>query len=390
MSTTRRLRIFLAIPQSGTRVAVGSRTWYRNFYESLVAIGHDVHLFSVSLDDCFEHADMPQWLQDHRGALTAALWREFQELQRAQPFDLFFGYLCNDFVDYGVLDDIRGCGVVTCNFGCNNTHQFYLVDEISKHVDVAVYAERAAAPKFAAIGARAVHMQMAANPRLYRSYPGSLDFDVTFVGQRYADRAEFIVHLARNGVDVRVWGPGWELGAPGSEASGIGRKLQRLWGVAARRGPLSAARFLASYAADRVRQRQLGRYLVGHTGDPVDDDQMVRLYSRSRVSLGFSTVYDGGLPGGARDRHVRLRDFEAPMSGAFYLLEYTPEIEEYYRIGEEIECFTSRAELLDKTRYYLRNGERRESIRRAGQKRALADHTWERRFRALFSELGLG
>ena len=35
-------------------------------------------------------------------------------------------------------------------------------------------------------------------------------YDVTFVGQRYADRADFLGHLYRHGVDVRAWGAGWQ------------------------------------------------------------------------------------------------------------------------------------------------------------------------------------
>src|SRR5439155_15902017 len=43
-----------------------------------------------------------------------------------------------------------------------------------------------------------------------RAYPEPRVFDVTFVGQRYADRAQFLSDLRSHGVDARAWGAGWQ------------------------------------------------------------------------------------------------------------------------------------------------------------------------------------
>jgi spore maturation protein CgeB len=84
---------------------------------------------------------------------------------------------------------------------------------------------------------------------------------------------------------------------------------------------------------------------------------------------------------------VRLREFEATMSGAFYLTGCFDEIAEHYEIGREVVCYRSHAELVDLCRYYLAHDAERERIRRAGYERARRDHTWHRRFETLFAEL---
>lgn len=111
------------------------------------------------------------------------------------------------------------------------------------------------------------------------------------------------------------------------------------------------------------------------------------MYSSSVVSLAFSEVQDP-LTGEIK-RHIRLRDFEAPMSGAFYLVGYQEELAEYYQLEKQIVCYTHRDDLLDKVRYYLDHEEEAERIRQAGLARARRDRTWKNRFRKLFEIIGL-
>jgi spore maturation protein CgeB len=114
----------------------------------------------------------------------------------------------------------------------------------------------------------------------------------------------------------------------------------------------------------------------------------VRTFSQSRISLGFATAGDSHKSE-QRLVHLRLRDFEAPMSGALYLTERQDELAEYYDIGSEVLAYTDRDDLLDQVRHYLAHPEQAERIRRAGLLRARADHTWQRRFGDLFAALGL-
>jgi spore maturation protein CgeB len=86
---------------------------------------------------------------------------------------------------------------------------------------------------------------------------------------------------------------------------------------------------------------------------------------------------------------VRLRDFEAPMSGAFYMVEYFEELAEFFEPDEEIVFFKDADELADKAQYYLRNENERERIRIKGMIRARLRHSWHARFEQVFGKMGL-
>ena len=49
----------------------------------------------------------------------------------------------------------------------------------------------------------------------------------------------------------------------------------------------------------------------------------------------------------------------------------------------------TKEELLDKIRFYLNRPELRQQIRLAGRQRCLNEHTWEKRLKAVFRQMGL-
>ena len=88
-----------------------------------------------------------------RAAFSQKLLETFCREHTRKPLDLFFTYLMDGMVEPGVIDEIRKTGVPTCNFSCNNAHQFDLVDEISTHFDFNLHSEKDARTKFLEIGA---------------------------------------------------------------------------------------------------------------------------------------------------------------------------------------------------------------------------------------------
>jgi spore maturation protein CgeB len=122
--------------------------------------------------------------------------------------------------------------------------------------------------------------------------------------------------------------------------------------------------------------------------DPLPDDDLVKMYSRSKINLGFSTCGDTHR-GNDRILQVRLRDFEVPMSGGFYMVEAFRELAEFFDLQREIVGYQTREDLLANIRHYLAHDDERETIRAAGHARALRDHTWQQRFQTAFAALGL-
>ena len=91
---------------------------------------------------------------------------------------------------------------------------------------------------------------------------------------------------------------------------------------------------------------------------------------------------------GNRRPQIKGRNFEIPGSGGFLLTANASNLEDYFVPEKEIAVFTDTADLIDKVRYYLKHEDEREAIRKAGHKRALREHTFERRFRKILETIG--
>ncbi|MDH4187146.1 MAG: glycosyltransferase, partial [Nitrospira sp.] len=114
-----------------------------------------------------------------------------------------------------------------------------------------------------------------------------------------------------------------------------------------------------------------------------------QIFNKSQMNLGFSDTgwHSGTGVTNSNRLQCRLRDFEVPMAGGFYLVQEAPDHQTYYKSGEEIETWSEPDELIDKLIFYSRNVRPAERIREAGQKRALTSHTWQHRFDHLIKKL---
>lgn len=323
-----------------------------------------------------------------RADYSQKLLETFHREHNRKPFDLFFAYLMDGMVEPGVIDEIRKTGVPACNFSCNNAHQFYLVKELSPHFDYNLHSEKDAREKFLAIAANPLWWPMASNPKYFKPCAVPRTVAVSFVGMNYALRARYIAHLLDNGVDVHAYGPAWQWGARTRWRS-VAKRYLLLFQSLVALTPERQARTSALLAEHDFR-RQLSTRFPNNVHAPVSDDELIALYSRSQISLGFLEVYDHHDPSRIVTRHLHLREFEAPMSGALYCTGYIDEIAEFYEPDKEILVYHNEQELLDKVRYYLAHSEQADKVRQAGRARALRDHTYQRRFETLFRQIGLG
>ena len=390
------MRIFHAT-QHGIGAVSSSRLWYVNLYLPLVDLGHEVIPFEYDLEPHYRNADpaspgMRAFIEENRPRLEQALLEQVRRAHRQKPIDLFFSYFYSAFCRPEVLREIGAMGICTVNWYCNASYQFHLVEEIAPAYDYCLVPEKFRLEDYRRIGANPIYCQEAANPNVYRPYDLPREFDVTFVGQKYGDRPEYIRYLLDQGIDVRAWGPGWR--PPEPHYDDLGWRTRWL-GRARRLTTLEGWRAVAHRLRSRPSsppastQAQPSDGLPDHViGPPLDDEELIRMYSRSKISLGFSSCGDTHCSG-QRILQVHLRDFEAPMSGAFYMVEHMEELEEFFEIGQEIVCYHDKEDLADKIRYYLAHDDERERIRQAGYRRAARDHSWHQRFRQVFAQIGL-
>lgn len=365
------MRIFYAAPTTAhDRCLPESLLWHANLYLPLQDLGHELVTFDVDYGPLNRNLDheLPEqkaFIDEHRPAFGEELLRQVQAALRDGPIDLFFSYFYSAYVEPGAIRAIRDLGIPTMNWYCNGSYQFHLVEEIAPAFDWCLVPERFRLADYRRVGATPIYCQEAANPTVYRPFDVPREHDVSFVGQRYGDRGSYLRRLVDEGIDVRVWGPHWDEPAPQTS--------------------------LARRVIDAARGRRPDTSHVmppERCGGPLSDDEYVRMFSRSKVSLGFSRLLEDPADG-APPRQVRLRDFEAPMSGAFYLAEAFDELAEFFEPGREIVFFDGPDELVEKARWYLAHDEERERIRLAGLERARREHTWQNRFRTVFADVGL-
>lgn len=153
------------------------------------------------------------------------------------------------------------------------------------------------------------------------------DCDVVFIGHHEPDgREHFLKEIVRRGVNFKLFGPGKD------------------W----------------VNVATQVKELQ---QFVPVT--PLWGQDYNKALCASRIALCFLSKLN-------RDTYTR-RCFEIPASGTFMLSEYTDDLASLYKEGEEIEFFRSKAEMLEKIDYYLKNDEKRKQIALGGLDRVRKD-----------------
>ncbi len=402
------MKIFYAAGASPNAYHISqSQLWKNNLFDSLVEMGHEVVPFRKDVTWHFtEYLNYETSAEErakflaYKADLQTALIEEITAAHQAGKVDVFFSYFWSDVCEPETIEQIKSMGITTINWYCNGSYQFDLVAELAPHYDWCLVPEKFRLADYKAVGARPIYCQEAANPRFYKPYQLPIEMDVTFVGQAYGDRPGYVRSLLDQGIDIRVFGHGWDEFAPNnaiSDGSNRTHPAKRVLKIAQRlmtpEGWRAVGRRLNQASQTEGVNSQLASNSVVVLPDKViggvlSDLDMIQLYSRSRINLGFSTC-GSTHETGERITQIRLRDFEVPMSGGFYMVEFMEELEEFFEIGKEIVCYSGVEDLGDKIKYYLRNDGERESIRRAGYERCLRDHTWRKRFETVFQEIGL-
>jgi spore maturation protein CgeB len=366
------MRIFYASDTTPNPHVRNSNIWRSNLLMPLRDLGHDVIEFEFDLRETFRklntrsESDL-RFIASNRPRVSKALMDQIRSAHAEKPIDLLFTYFYDACVTTETIDAIKQMGIVTINWYCNGSFQLHLVEQISPHYDYCLAPEKFRLEDYRRLGARPVYCQEAANPAIYKPVDVPVDYDVTFVGMAYGERPAYIRALIDNGIDVRVWGPGWER----CRRTSALRRAARFF-----RGLLNRD----YHAVPDLPSASIGPAL--------SDEDLVAMYSRSKINLGFSSVGNTHLNGN-RLMQVRLRDFEVPMSGGFYMVEHFEELGEFFEIGKEVICYENAADLAAKIKYYLANESEREKIRLAGYARARRDHTWHKRFESVFESIGM-
>ncbi|NET52515.1 MAG: glycosyltransferase family 1 protein, partial [Merismopedia sp. SIO2A8] len=410
------MRIFIAVRHSINPKFFFGDLWSRNFYPALQQLGHEIIESQVDLLPASRFMQVPDNFtrqeQEVRSQLTQKIIDEVTTHHKKKPIDLFLSYFYNSHFDPLGFEAIHTLGIPTINFYCNSIYQFSLVSSIAAKVKFSWHSEKNAEAKYTEVGAQPVWVQMGADPKIY--YPVKETKRVAkacFVGQRYADRDRLLAHLIHHQVPLNIFGSGWgKPHAPIQQASTnaanpltrplthqatndkpqsyLGRPILKPGSLQSYCNLIKKNIVTEGFMGGMARTISQVNYRAksNHLNSTLESvyqgfaESMIQAFSQHELILNFSHVWADGRPGSTLIPHVRLRDFEAPMSRACYLTGHTEEIGEFYTIGTEIDTYKTVDELVDKARFYLNNPYEAEKMREAGYQRSLREHTWKRFF----------
>jgi spore maturation protein CgeB len=308
-----------------------------NFRSALEGMGHEVVAF-----DFMERA---------RLAGKDTMRRELLAEAAAARADVAFFCLFTDQLDTATIEGVRRKGgAPTVNWFADDHWRF---EDFTRHMapafDLSVTTDAGSLPKYEAAGLkdRVLLSQWACNRYAYKRVSQGIEHEVTFVGQPHGNREEIIDRLKAAGHEVECWGFGWPAGK-------------------------------------------------------LDHEGMVRVFSTSRVNLNLSNSSTppktlrarlGRMLGrgekGPRPSQIKGRNFEVPGCGGFLLTERVPYLDRYFEPGREIGVYEGTDELVEQVAYWLSHDDERAAVTEAGYQRVLREHTYDHRFEAIFSALGM-
>ena len=236
------------------------------------------------------------------------------------------------------LKEIQAKGIVTANIAWDDKLPFHWKShygirpgaiDLAPGVDLTLQSSPELCVRYLAEGCLASYYPMASDPCIFEPCPEQKVHDVCFVGGNYGIREKIVKAIEKSGIKVECFGYGWPNGS-------------------------------------------------------IDARQTAKVFARSKIVLGVGTI--------AHCKKIitlKLRDFDAPMSGSFYLTHHNPDLEDLFEIGKEIETYRLVDECVKKVHYYLEHSLEREAIAKAGRQRVVRDHTWEKRFEKIFQQIGI-
>ncbi len=274
-----------------------------------------------------------------RQANDDELLKQVVQANEAEAIDMFLGQMWAGMISKEALAKVQAMGIPVINISMDDRLPVHWTSQgevrlgsvgLAPSLDMVLTTSPESCLWYGVEGCPALFWPLASDPAVFTPEEGALrDIDVLFIGNKYGVRGQIIDYLKKHGVKVDCYGLGWPNGY-------------------------------------------------------VNAERMAELSKRAHIILGVGAV------GHCQDVFtLKLRDFDAPMSGAMYLTHRNPELCQIFHEGEEIECYTTPKEALNKIRFYLEQPEDLVRIAKNGHQKALKSHNWNQRLLTTFEKLGL-
>jgi spore maturation protein CgeB len=307
--------------------------------QALKRVG-SVTIFHNSHGGYGPHYEIPglHWLKV-REINDASLIEQVEQTHGVQKIDFLIGQMWSHTYSEAVLLKVRSLGIPVINIAMDDRLPNLWLSKngqrmgavgLAAGVDITLTTAPEACGWYAVENMPAIFWPLASDKNLFAaSSDAKKDIDVLFIGNRYGVRGKLIEYLRKHGVLVTCYGSGWSNGYVNAEKNiELSKRANIILGVGA----------------------------IGHCSD----------------------VYT-----------LKLRDFDALMTGALYITHRNPDLLEFFKEGVHLECYETPEELLSKLKFYLQRPDKSAGIGREGLYLVKNQHTWECRLSSTFLKLDL-
>jgi len=116
-----------------------------------------------------------------------------------------------------------------------------------------------------------------------------------------------------------------------------------------------------------------------HTGKSVINDKHSLICQTANIVIGI----DGWEH---RSKSMSARIYRTMACGGFYLTTHTKDIDKVFKVGTQLDTYNNEEELVKKLDYWLEHDKERAKVAKVGQKKVLAEDTFEIRLKQILEE----
>lgn len=329
-----------------------------NLYDSLLRLGGGVHEI--------EYFPFDEMESQYGREKTNAMLVEKALLSRP---DLCFFFLFTEEIYSETIKKITDSGIITYNWFADDHWRFSIFT--ARYAPVFSWVsttDAGALSKYEKVGCKnVIQTQWACNPSIYHpANPLQLlrnySYDVTFVGQKDANRERMVKYLEKNGIGVECFGGGWK------------------------NGRVTQSEMIRIFESSRINLNFSESSSLGFWKD------ILKIFFRrqdGKIIANSPFDYFNYISSylGRKRRQIKGRVFEVPACGGFLISGTVAHIDEYFVPDKEMVFYDTKIDLAKKIKYFLTKEEEREAIRIAGYVKTVRVHTYEQRLREIFSKV---
>jgi len=294
--------------------------------------------------------------------------KELLEVVQKEKPDLCFFFLFGDEIKKQTIKKItQESGSITFNWFADDHFRFY---NFSKYYAPCFNwistTDSEAVEKYNKIGYKnVIKTQWACNQFLYKPFDLSKTYDVSFVGQPHSDRRKIVDQIRKAGINMKCWGNGWQSGRVSQD------EMLKIFSQ-------SKINLNLTKSSGSINLRALASIFLKK-----ELNNSLKFINPKYWFGNFQSIL------AKKREQIKGRNFEIPGCGGFLLTSDADNLGDYYEDGKEIVIYKDINDMIDKIKYYLEHNKEREAIAKAGYERTLQEHTYEKRFNNIFTELNL-